>query len=46
MISALAEGDADGLAASLRNDLEAAALSLRPELAERIALVQEHCDER
>jgi 4-diphosphocytidyl-2-C-methyl-D-erythritol kinase len=43
VISALEDGDADQLAGSMRNDLESAAFSLRPELAERIALVQEHC---
>ena len=45
VITALAEGDARVLATSLRNDLEAAAISLRPDLAERIALVQEHCED-
>ena len=35
--------DADALASSMRNDLQEAAVSLRPELAERIALVQAHC---
>jgi len=44
LIGALEVGDPDGLATSMRNDLEDAALSLRPELAERIALVQAHCD--
>jgi len=46
LIAALEDGDADQLAASMRNDLEAAAISLRPDLAERIALVQEHCEEK
>ena len=43
VIAALKTGDVEALAASLRNDLQEAALSLRPELADRIALVQEHC---
>jgi 4-diphosphocytidyl-2-C-methyl-D-erythritol kinase len=43
VISALEEGDPDGLAASMRNDLEEAALALRPSLVERMVLVQEHC---
>ena len=44
LIGALREGDPDRLATSMRNDLEDAALSLRPELAERFALVQAQCD--
>jgi 4-diphosphocytidyl-2-C-methyl-D-erythritol kinase len=44
VLSALQSGDADGLAESLRNDLGEAAISLRPELAERVTLVQEHVD--
>ncbi len=42
VIAALKVGDADALAVALRNDLEKAAVSLRPELADRIALVQAH----
>lgn len=42
LISALKAGDADALAASMRNDLQPAAISLRPELADRIDLVHEH----
>lgn len=36
LLAALAQGDASGLAAELTNDLEAAALVLRPDLAETI----------
>jgi 4-diphosphocytidyl-2-C-methyl-D-erythritol kinase len=43
LISALGDGDDEGLAAAMRNDLEDAALALRPELAERMAEVQAHC---
>jgi 4-diphosphocytidyl-2-C-methyl-D-erythritol kinase len=46
VIAALEDGDTDGLAVSMRNDLEDAALSLRPELAERMALAREHCGEK
>jgi 4-diphosphocytidyl-2-C-methyl-D-erythritol kinase len=42
VITALLSGDTDGLAASMRNDLEDAAISLRPELALRIKVVQQH----
>jgi 4-diphosphocytidyl-2-C-methyl-D-erythritol kinase len=42
LIAALKIGDADRVAASMRNDLEEAAISLRPELAERIDLVHAH----
>jgi len=44
LVAALERGDPDALASSMRNDLEGAALSLRPELAERMAQVQDHCD--
>ena len=46
LVAALEAGDADDLAASMRNDLEEAAFSLRPELAERLRMVQEHCASR
>jgi 4-diphosphocytidyl-2-C-methyl-D-erythritol kinase len=42
LIAALKIGDADRVAASMRNDLEEAAISLRPELAERVDLVHAH----
>ena len=42
LISALKAGDADALAASMCNDLQQAAISLRPELADRIDLVHTH----
>jgi 4-diphosphocytidyl-2-C-methyl-D-erythritol kinase len=42
VIDALEVGDADALAACMHNDLEEAAISLRPELADRIALVHAH----
>jgi 4-diphosphocytidyl-2-C-methyl-D-erythritol kinase len=42
VIDALETGDTDGLAVSMRNDLQDAAISLRPELALRIKLVQQH----
>jgi 4-diphosphocytidyl-2-C-methyl-D-erythritol kinase len=41
---ALRDGDAEALHDGLRNDLEEGALSLRPELAERMAMVYSHCD--
>ena len=42
VLEAARAGDADRLAAGMRNDLQEAALSLRPELRERLDLVQEH----
>lgn len=42
MVAALESGDATAVAASLRNDLQAPAFSLRPELARRVQLVAEH----
>jgi 4-diphosphocytidyl-2-C-methyl-D-erythritol kinase len=42
VLSAARSGSANRLAAGMRNDLEEAALSLRPELAERLALVKHH----
>ena len=42
VLSALRVGDADAMAASMRNDLEEAALSLRPELVQRLELVRDH----
>jgi 4-diphosphocytidyl-2-C-methyl-D-erythritol kinase len=42
VITAARFGDADRLAAGMRNDLEEAALSLRPELRERLELVKAH----
>jgi 4-diphosphocytidyl-2-C-methyl-D-erythritol kinase len=42
VLSAARTGDADGLAAGMRNDLQEAALSLRPELRERLDLVHHH----
>ena len=42
LLQALTIGDTYDVAASMRNDLEDAALSLRPELAERMALVRRH----
>ncbi len=44
VLTAARFGDADRLAAGMRNDLEEAALSLRPELRERLDLVREHRD--
>ena len=41
LTAALRAGDARGLAGSLHNDLQAAALDLRPELAEVIAVAEE-----
>ena len=41
LTSALRAGDAPALAASLHNDLQAAALDLRPELAQVIAVAEE-----
>lgn len=37
LLAALASGDADALGAALANDLQAAALSLRPQLARTLA---------
>jgi 4-diphosphocytidyl-2-C-methyl-D-erythritol kinase len=42
LIAALKLGDADRLAVAMRNDLEEAAISLRPELSELIDLVRAH----
>jgi 4-diphosphocytidyl-2-C-methyl-D-erythritol kinase len=43
LIAALDGGDDEAVAVAMRNDLEDAALVLRPELAERMAEVQAHC---
>ncbi len=42
VVGALAAGDPEALSSAMRNDLEQAALSLRPELADRLALVARH----
>jgi 4-diphosphocytidyl-2-C-methyl-D-erythritol kinase len=42
VIAAVAEGDRAGLAAGVRNDLEAPALALRPGLRDRLELVRRH----
>ncbi|MET0999823.1 MAG: 4-(cytidine 5'-diphospho)-2-C-methyl-D-erythritol kinase [Marmoricola sp.] len=42
VLSALRSGDVEALGASMRNDLEVPALSLRPELSARLQLVREH----
>lgn len=42
LLQALVIGDTHDVAAAMRNDLEDAALSLRPELAQRMALVRRH----
>ncbi|ROR90024.1 4-(cytidine 5'-diphospho)-2-C-methyl-D-erythritol kinase [Nocardioides aurantiacus] len=42
LLAALADGDHAALAAALHNDLEGPAVSLRPELGERLALVRAH----
>jgi 4-diphosphocytidyl-2-C-methyl-D-erythritol kinase len=42
VLEAARSGNANRLAAGMRNDLEEAALSLRPELRERLDLVHEH----
>lgn len=44
LLDALAAGDHAGLGAALHNDLEDPAVSLRPELGERLALVRAHHD--
>jgi 4-diphosphocytidyl-2-C-methyl-D-erythritol kinase len=44
-LDALARGDLEDLGGAVRNDLEGAALTLRPELAERMTQVQDHCDD-
>lgn len=42
LLQALTIGDAHDVAACMRNDLQDAAFSLRPELAQRMALVRRH----
>jgi 4-diphosphocytidyl-2-C-methyl-D-erythritol kinase len=42
VLNALHVGDADSMAANMRNDLQEPALSLRPELAARVELVHQH----
>jgi 4-diphosphocytidyl-2-C-methyl-D-erythritol kinase len=42
LLDAARSGDADRVAAGMRNDLEEPAISLRPELRERLDLVKQH----